>query len=94
MCIKYVEANIPEGYQLHVHHYHQGNSSRRFRQGKEYMTEAWITDQHEATVASGVSYCSSKDNPRRSIGRQIAVGRALQHFIDREGHFYSPHFGA
>lgn len=94
MCIKYVESNIPEGFELHVHHYHSGNSSRRFRHGKEYMTEAWITRQDDnVPLATGIAYCCKNDNPRRSVGRAVAVGRAMEHLIDREGHPYSPNFG-
>lgn len=93
MCIKYIESNIPDNFQLHVHHYHCGNSSKRQRHGKEYMTAAWITNKSGDTVGSGVAYCSNKDNPRRSVGREIATGRAMQELFDREGHTYSPSFG-
>lgn len=76
--MKYTEQALPEGYKLRVRHLHSGNSSRAERNGKPYVTTARIISRDGACVARGVARCSKHDAPSRSVGRAIAVGRAVK----------------
>jgi len=76
---KLVESNIPESLRLNVVHLHNGNSSRNQRKGHSFVTLVKLMDRSTDTViAEGKAYCSDGDSPRRSIGRQVAIGRALK----------------
>jgi len=78
---KFVEHNLPEKYHLQVCHLHSGNTSANQRKhigrtNAKYVTIARIWDG-DKMVSEGVAACSPKDNPRRDIGRAVAVGRAI-----------------
>lgn len=75
---KYVEANVPKNFDVHVTHLHSGNSTRRQRKGHEYMTIAKLVDPMGRIVSMGVAQCSRKDSPSRKVGRSVAIGRALK----------------
>lgn len=81
MCLKLIEKNVPEGIRVKVHHYHSGNSSNHSRHGKAYMTSAWFLDNEDRVVGQGKAYCSRQDPPRRSTGREVAVGRAFKDYM-------------
>lgn len=82
MC-RYHESFLPEGYRVRVAHLHPGNSSsnQRKKLGKtnaRYVTIARLfTQDGEVPIGKGIAACSSKDNPSRHLGREIAVGRAM-----------------
>ena len=84
-AIKYVEANIPEGLHLKVHHLHTGKISktklkRLGHHNTEDVTLARLYDEAGILVGEGKATCSERDNPRRSTGRAVAVGRALAEY--------------
>lgn len=81
MCLKLIEKSIPTGLRIKVNHFHNGNSSNRFRHGKEYMTNALLLNKTDEIVGEGKAYCSHKDSPRRATGRQVAIGRALKDYL-------------
>ena len=90
--MKYVESNLPYGYELQVRHYHDGNSTREERAqlgtdigaaGSRYVTRAVILDAEGARLSSGVASCGSMDNPCRMVGREVAVGRAMKGLFER-----------
>ena len=78
---KMVERNVPSQLRVSVVHLHSGNSSRNKRKGHKYLTIARLLDRStDAIISEGRAYCSDGDAPRRSIGRHVAVGRALSFF--------------
>lgn len=86
MTKKYIESKLDTSkYRLRVVHLHSGNSTRKERHGHKYMTIAIISDKSTGEIFSkGVAQCSKMDPPRRSVGRQVAVGRALADLDDLE----------
>jgi len=72
--------NLPHGFRLRVSHLHAGNSSKRQRHGKDFRTIAEIVNESDEVFAGATAECSEKDSPRRQVGRQVAVGRALKNF--------------
>ncbi len=76
---KLTENNIPETVRIEVHHFHPHNSSRKARKGHTYMTMAKLYDRKShKLMGHGEAHCSSKEAPRRNIGRMVAVGRAMR----------------
>jgi len=85
VAIKFIEANIPENLHLKVHHLHRGKISksqlkRIGQHNTEYVTLARLYDRDTNLVGEGKATCSNRDNPSRSVGRAVAVGRALQEY--------------
>jgi len=79
MCKKLVENNLPKNIKVRVHYYHPHNSTPRLRKGHDYLTAVNLVDvKNHQIIASGESYCSHRDTPRRDIGRYVAVGRAMK----------------
>lgn len=86
--MRFNESLLPEGYRIQVVHLHPGNTSgnQLKKYGKtnaKYVTICKLFDEHKdawntVPIAIGVAACSRKDNPSRQLGRQIAVGRAMQ----------------
>lgn len=76
--MKLVENNIPNGYRARVVHLHPNNSTPEQRQGHTYVTVCELQNADREVVGTGKSCCSSKDSPRRSVGRQVAIGRAMK----------------
>ena len=80
---KLVENNIPSHLRVQVVYLHDGNTSRsKLRHiGKhhtKYVTIAKLVNKADGMVlGQGKAVCSMNDNPRRNIGRAIAVGRAF-----------------
>lgn len=84
-AIKFIEANIPQELHLKVHHLHLGKLSktklkRIGHHNTEYVTLARLYDKAGILVGEGKATCSERDNPRRSTGRAVAVGRALAEY--------------
>lgn len=78
---RYTEDALPQGFKVRVVHLHRGNSSNNQRSGHEMVTLAEVRSQSTGEViTSAKARCSDKDNPRRQIGRQVAVGRAIRAF--------------
>lgn len=77
MC-RYIERSVPKNVRVQVHHFHQGNSSRSQRHGYKYVTECTLRDSEGTIIAAAKASCSPHDNPRRDVGRQVAIGRALK----------------
>lgn len=76
---RYNEDSLPQSLYIKVVHLHKGNCSNNKRSGHEMVTVAEVKSKHTGeTLASGKAYCSKKDSPRRSIGRTVAVGRAIK----------------
>jgi hypothetical protein len=74
----FVEGNIPKEHRVIVHHFHSGNSSKKFRHGRDYMTTAILLDKEGKRIGSGRAHCSGGDAPTRAIGRAVAIGRAMK----------------
>lgn len=71
MCKRFVESNVPSDLRLVVHYDNQVPG--------KYNTVAKLLDREtDKLVAFGYSKCSANDQPKRSIGRAIAVGRAVK----------------
>lgn len=79
-AIKCKENQLPGELRVHVIHLHEGNSTRRQRKGRKYATLASIIGPTGDVVGVGEAYCSNNDSPRRDIGRQVAVGRAIKSY--------------
>jgi hypothetical protein len=85
MC-KYVEDRLPSNIRVRVVHLHPGNTSvnqlkKHGKTNTKYVTIARLYDDNsewDYPIATGVAACSSKDNPSRQVGRQVAVGRAMR----------------
>lgn len=83
---KFVESNLNPLYRVFVTHLHIGNTSNGKRHGKPYVTIAEVARKVPTTdgpvawevLGQGVARCSKLDSPRRSVGRAIAVGRAMR----------------
>lgn len=76
--------NIPENIHVQLHHMHKGNSSRRRRHGKDYVTIVKFLDG-DTVVAQATAQCSElHDLPNRKRGRDIAMGRALKQLQSTE----------
>lgn len=89
--MKHIEANIPENMSVRVVYLHEGNCSksklkRIAGNNCRYITIAKLGTYDEdgkfQEAATGISRCSVNDNPCRSTGRAIAVGRALKAWTD------------
>lgn len=71
MCKRFIEANIPQNVRVQVHYDNKTPGV--------YNTIAHLFSRStDELLCTGVSICSAKDQPRRSIGRAIAVGRAMK----------------
>lgn len=66
----YRESGVPEHLRVRV----------RYIRDRRWFTACDLLDKDNVIVASGYSTCSYKDQPRRKIGRAIAVGRALKEY--------------
>ncbi len=76
---KLVESNIPKSVKIVLAHFHKGNSSNSARKGHQYMTLCKLYDREtHLMIGHGESHCSRKDLASRSIGRQVAIGRAMK----------------
>ena len=73
------EYNVPENIHIQLTHLHKGNSSRKQRKGKDYLTIAKFVHD-DVVVARAMALCSEKDAPSRKRGRDIAIGRAKKHY--------------
>lgn len=83
---RYTEHSVPKNITVKVKHFHEGNSSKAKRHGKPYVTRAILIDRRRGVISMGEARCSRKDNPRRDLGRQIAIGRAMKSLdMHREG---------
>lgn len=80
----YEDALKKDGMRLKLVHLHEGNSSKRQRHGRKFVTVALIIDDRGFVEAEGYAECSKQDNPRRKIGREIAIGRALKSYYGGE----------
>lgn len=84
--MRYSEAVIPEWIRTQIIHLHPGNTSgnqlkKHGKTNAKYVTICKLFDRNtlpDRPIATGVAACSSKDNPSRALGRQIAIGRALK----------------
>ena len=84
---------VPQGTYVQVVHLHPGNSSRSRRKGSKYMTIAKLIDaESKSLLLTSTAKCSSRDDARRHIGREVAVGRVLadwwygvEHYEEEEG---------
>ena len=80
--MRYVEANIPEGFRLKVRYY----TRLRNHRGKyppcdaKWFTIAKLYDKNDLLCGHGQSSCSERDTPNRKVGRAIAVGRAVKQY--------------
>ena len=70
---------IPENIHVQLSHLHSGNSSRKARKGKDYVTVVKFLDD-DVIVAKATAQCNKKDAPSRKRGRDIAIGRALKEY--------------
>jgi hypothetical protein len=76
------------GYSLQVIHFHPGNSSKKEREGKYYLTKAVIlstpSDKKQDPVVVSCGYFCTKRTVKaqRKLRYSIAVGRCLKHFQD------------
>ena len=52
-------------------------ASGRARDKKKWKTVAVVEDTYNGVRATGMAWCSKRDNPSRKIGRDIAIGRAV-----------------
>ena len=76
--MKYIEANVPSQLVVRVRYYTDG----------EYRTVARLVDRtSNLEMARGESKCCPKDNPRRAIGRAVAVGRALKAYEEEKSYY-------
>ena len=71
--------NIPNNIHVQLSHLHKGNSSRKARHGKDYVTVVKFLDD-ETIVAKATAQCNHLDAPSRKRGRDIAIGRALKQY--------------
>ena len=71
--------NIPENIHVQLSHLHKGNSSRRRRRGKDYVTVVKFLDD-DVIVAKATAQCNHLDIPNRKRGRDIAIGRAKKQY--------------
>ena len=79
---KFTESMVPRSLQVKVIHLHEGNSSEEKRGGARYVTHAHLVERKTGEiVARAEARCSPNDCPVRSLGRRIAVGRALKNFF-------------
>jgi hypothetical protein len=74
-----------------VHHWHEGNDPKMVERAKYgeskyipiYVTTCTIMDwDQQVRLGYGEAVCSHKDIPNRSIGHQMAVGRAIKDFME------------
>ena len=73
------EHNLPDSVRIVLTHFHKGNSSRSARKGHKYMTLCKLYERKtHLLIGHGESHCSNKDLPKRSIGRAVAIGRAMR----------------
>lgn len=78
-CLKFTENNVPSHYDIHVRHFHSGNSTRTARKGHKYHTVCTVRDKTTKKILGiGRSWCSKSDTASRGLGRAVAVGRALK----------------
>lgn len=82
--MKYVEANVPDGYSVRVYYETRYRNHREttINTSAKWVTRALILDPNGDVVANGVSICSEKDRACRAIGRAIAVGRAVKYLFE------------
>ncbi len=67
---------------INIKHLHSGNTSKNKRHGKPMVTIARVVSKDTGAVLSkGTAYCSKEDTPSRKIGRELAVGRALETYL-------------
>lgn len=58
-------------------HLTPATASGRARDKKKWKTVAEVVDTYNGTRATGIAWCSKRDNPSRKVGREIAIGRAV-----------------
>lgn len=78
--IKLTESNIPQEIMVRVVHLHEGNSTRKQRKGRKYATVCRLVGPTGDVISEGYAFCSNNDAPRRDIGRQVAIGRAMKEY--------------
>lgn len=84
--LHFTEKHIPSELQVKVRHFHPGNSSNTKRHGKVYRTIAKLIDRESgAELAKGEAKCCDTDSPRRRVGREVAIGRALKNYYSMRG---------
>lgn len=82
---KYTEQNVPKNLIVKVNHFHNGNSSKRMRHGKDYLTRCQLIDRETGELMGyGTAECHKGEAPRREVGRAVAVGRALKDYFVSE----------
>lgn len=82
---RYTESNVPKNLMVRVVHLHDGNSTKRDRNGYAYATICTLVDRStKEEVACAYTFCSKKDVPNRKTGRMVAVGRALKAYYDTQ----------
>jgi hypothetical protein len=70
---KYIESNIPPELRLQVRYLNTI--------GDSWLSFACLYNRKTGEIeATGEAKCGPKDNPTRSIGRAICVGRALKNY--------------
>ena len=75
---RFIEKELPDNHRVVVRHLHEGNSSSKDRKGFPYMTIAKVYTKDGTCLGEGKAMCARHDNPRRDVGRAIAVGRAMK----------------
>lgn len=52
-------------------------ASGKARDKKRWKTVATVRDTYNGVEATGIAWCSKRDNPSRRVGREISIGRAI-----------------
>ena len=76
--IKYTENNIPKNTFFRVHYLTQGKV-KGMPTGVKRITIATLVDKTTGKrLAEATSFCDSRDNDNKKIGRAMACGRAFK----------------
>jgi hypothetical protein len=76
------------GYKVRVNHernhktIHKINGTQTVVDARGGKTTIEVTTPNKAQTVVGQAVCSEEDNFNHKIGNQIALGRALQQFVD------------
>lgn len=81
--IKFVESNVPSELQVRVHHYHGGNT-KDLDNSSLLVTHAWLVTKNGRTVSDAIAVCTAPKQAKRTVRRQIAIGRALKKYFQGE----------
>jgi hypothetical protein len=86
--MKYIEANVPDCLYTNVVYLHEGIVSKNKLKkightNTKYVTICKLIDKISGEVmAQGQASCSPCESPTRSVGRAVAVGRALAQYME------------